>query len=231
MIPKIIHYCWFGGKPLPQEVKECMTSWKTFCPDYQIQEWNESNFDLRACPYVEQAYEAGMWAFVSDFARIKILFEVGGIYMDTDVELLKSIDPLLVNKAFMGFEAGLGVNSGLIAGSLPKLPIMEELINDYCRLEFVTNTGEYNLTTCVEYQTALLEKRGLLRENKIQVISDITIYTTEYFSPMSHVTGIIDITDKTYSIHKYEGTWAPQTGRKGNKLKWKYIRKYGVFLG
>lgn len=231
LIPKKIHFCWFGGKPLPPIVEECITSWRFFCPEYKIFEWNESNFDIRACPYVEQAYEAGMYAFVSDFARIKILFEHGGIYMDTDVELLKNLDPLLANKAFMGFEAGLGVNSGLIAGSIPKLPIIGELINEYQGLDFIKRKGEYNLTTCVHYQTALLEKHGLLRENRLQIVADITIYPIKYFSPMNHFTGIINIEEETYSIHKYEGTWAPETGRQGNKLKWRYVRKYGVFWG
>jgi hypothetical protein len=231
MIPKVIHYCWFGGNPFPEIVKECMDSWTKHCPDYQIIEWNESNFDVFSCPYTKQAYEAKMWAFVSDYARIKILYEKGGIYMDTDVELLKNLDPLLKNKAFMGFEAQLAVNSGLIAGSIAKLPIIGELVNEYHDFEFTRKDGSYNLTPCVEYQTNLLEKYGLLKENRIQVVEDLKIYPIEYFSPFNHITGSLNVKEETYSIHKFEGLWAPETGRHGTKLKWKYMNKYGVFWG
>ena len=231
MIPKVIHYCWFGGKPLPPVVKQCMDSWRKYCPDYQIKEWNESNFDVFSCPYTAQAYEAKMWAFVSDYARIKILYEQGGIYMDTDVELLKNIDPLLINKAFMGFEAQLGVNSGLIAGSEPKFRIIGELVEEYQNYQFTHQNGSYNLTSCVEYQTVLLQKYGLLKENRIQLVEGLVIYPIEYFSPFNHFTGALNIKEETYSIHRYEGSWAPETSRYGNKLKWKYMNKYGVFFG
>ncbi len=231
-LPKTIHFCWFGGNPLPEEAKLCLESWKKYCPDYQIVEWNEKNFDVFSCHYAAQAYEANMWAFVSDYARIKILYEQGGVYMDVDVELIKNIDPLLRDKAFMGFEAGLFVNSGLIAGSIPNLSIFRELINKYeKKYEFINSDGTLNLTPCVEYQTELLMKYGLKKENIIQVVEDMKIYPIEYFSPFNHYTGRLNITEETYSIHKYAGTWAPETGRYGNKLKWKYMNKYGVFWG
>jgi len=231
MIPKIIHYCWFGKNPIPSVVKVCMNSWRKYCPDYQIIEWNESNFDVFDCPYSTQAYEAKMWAFVSDYARIKILYEHGGIYMDTDVELLKNIDPLLDNKAFMGFETKLVVNSGLITGSEPKLPIMDKLIEEYQISKFKLEDGSLNLTSCVEYQTTLLQRYGLVKENKIQNVEGIKIYPIAYFSPLNHYTGAVNIKEETYSIHRYEGTWVSETTRYGYKLKWKYMNKYGLLVG
>lgn len=231
MIPKIIHYCWFGNNPLPPVVKLCMDSWEKYCPDYQIIEWNESNFDVFDCPYSAQAYEAKMWAFVSDYARIKILYEHGGIYMDTDVELLKNIDPLLNDRAFMGFETKLVVNSGLIAGSEAKLPILSELIEEYQHYIFKREDGSLNLTSCVEYQTALLQRHGLVKENRIQNVGGLKIYPIAYFSPLNHYTGAVNIREETYSIHRYEGTWVSETTRYGYKLKWKYMNKYGVLLG
>lgn len=231
MIPKVIHYCWFGKNPLPKIVVDCMNSWRKFCPDYKIVEWNESNFDISDCPYVAQAYQSKMWAFVSDYARIKILYENGGVYLDTDVELIKNIDPLLNDQAFMGFETKLGVNSGLIAGSVPKLSIFAELLEIYKNTLFINNDGSLNLTSCVEYQTNLLVQHGLIKENKIQYINEIKIYPIEYFSPLNHYTGIITLTPETYSIHRYEGTWASESIRYGYKLKWKYINKYGLHIG
>jgi hypothetical protein len=231
MIPKIINYCWFGGNPYPQILIDCLVSWKKFCPDYKIIEWNESNFDYSKCIYSKQAYEAKMWAFVSDYARLKIIFDFGGVYVDTDVEILKNIDSLLSNKAFMGFQDDLGINTGLIFGSIPKLPIIGELVKEYETLSFLDKDGKFNLTSCVSYQTNTLEGYGLIRENKIQWVEEIKIYPTEYFCPFNIYTGKLNITDLTYSFHKFDGSWAPETGRYGNKLKWKYMNKYGVFFG
>ena len=231
MIPKIINYCWFGGNPFPPVVKQCMDSWRKYCPDYQIKEWNESNFDLGSCRYAKQAYDDQMWAFVSDYARLKILFDFGGIYVDTDVEILRNLDPLLLNNAFMGFQDDLVVNTGLICGSIPKLSIIGELVREYETLEFINIDGKYNLTPCVDYQTRLLERYGLVRENRIQWVEGIKIFPTDYFCPFNIYTGKLKITDMTYSFHKFEGSWAPESGRHGNKLKWKYMNKYGVLLG
>ncbi len=231
MIDKTINYVWFGNNQMPDEALKCIDSWRQFCPDYKIVKWNESNFDFSECKYAAQAYQAKMWAFVSDYARIKILHDNGGIYMDVDVELVKNLDPLLVNKAFMGFEDGLFVNTGLIAGSEPRHHSLAELIDRYLGYEFVNVDGTLNLTPCVEYQTQLLVEKGLIRVNKTQVVDDIAIYPVDYFSPFNHRTGILEITKNTYSIHNYAGTWAPKTGRHGVKLLWKYRAKYGVFWG
>ena len=139
MIPKIIHYCWFGGKPLPKLAKKCIASWKKFCPDYEIKEWNESNFDLNSCTYVKEAYDSKKYAFVSDYARFWILHRYGGVYFDTDVELLKSIDDILADGAFMGVEnfvaeqnkAKISINPGLGIAAEPGMLIYQEILDFY----------------------------------------------------------------------------------------------------
>ena len=117
MIPKKIHYCWFGGNPLPELAIKCLESWKKYCPDYEIIEWNETNFNLDSCEYVREAYQAKKWAFVSDYARLKVVYDNGGIYLDTDVELIKSLDRLLKNKSFFGTETTGVVATGLGFGA------------------------------------------------------------------------------------------------------------------
>jgi hypothetical protein len=231
MIDKTINYVWLGNNQMPDEALKCIETWRKFCPEYKIVEWNESNLDFSDCKYAVQAYEAKMWAFVSDYARMKILRDNGGVYMDVDVELVKNIDRLLHHEAFMGFEDGLVVNTGLIAGSESNHRLFADLVDRYQTYEFVNFDGTLNLTPCVEYQTALLMENGLIKEDKIQVVDDITIYPMEYFSPFNHRTGILNVTENTYSIHNYAGTWAPETGRHGVKLLWKYRAKYGVFWG
>lgn len=230
MIPKVINYCWFGRGEKSDVIKFCIDSWKKFCPDFQIVEWNEDNFDFSICKYAKEAYEEKKWAFVADYARIKIMLDYGGIYMDTDVELIKNIDALLKNDAFMGFEEGLGINSGLIMGSIPNhefIKIQEELYRVY---SFKTNKG-YNTKTCVEYTTELLMSFGLIKENKIQTVKGVTIYPIDFFCPLNMKTGELKITENTYSIHKYEGSWASDEIRYGYHLKWIAYKKYGHFFG
>ena len=131
MIPKIIHYCWFGRNPKPELAVKCIKSWKKRCPDYEIIEWNEDNFDISSCPlYVRQAYEAKKWAFVSDYVRLKVVYDEGGVYLDTDVELKKGLDALLAYDAYFGFEDGTHVNTGLGFGAVKGAPILKEMMQD-----------------------------------------------------------------------------------------------------
>jgi len=231
MIPKTIHYCWFGGNPKSDVINQCIDSWKQLCPEYEIIEWNEENFDINICNYTKEAYGAKKWAFVSDYARIWILYNYGGVYLDTDVKLLKNLDDLLDNRAFMGVEAGGGVNTGLIVGSEKNINFFDELLCMYNKTSFVDSDGKLNLTSCVEYTTNILEKYGLSKDDKIQEIIGLTIYPMEYFSPLNHITGKVNITENSYSIHLYEGTWADDITRYGYKLKWKYIERFGEVLG
>lgn len=214
MIPKVIHYCWFGNKPLTKMSKKCIASWKKYCPDYIIQEWNEGNFDIESCEYVKEAYRAQKWAFVSDYARFKILYEHGGIYFDTDVELVKPIEEIICKGAFMGIEqvdssinGGIAVAPGLGLAVAPRHNLYKELVEMYKKLHFQNADGTYNLKTVVDYTTECLTCHGLKAEDSIQQIEEIFIYPKEYFNPCNMDTGKVVLTDKTVSIHHYAASW------------------------
>lgn len=171
MIPKVIHYCWFGGGTKPKLTEKCIQSWRIFCPDYQIVEWNENNYDISAAPlYVRQAYAAKKWAFVTDYARLQIIYENGGIYMDTDVELKKPLDDLLRYDAYFGFECGKTINTGLGFGAVIGLPLLDEMMNDYRNVVFINGDGSYNLKTCGDYNLKHFLSRGLVLNDQRQII-------------------------------------------------------------
>lgn len=215
MIPKKIHYCWFGGKPLPNSVKKCIKSWKKFCPDYEIIEWNESNYDVNKIPFIQQAYQAKKYAFVSDYVRLDIIYFEGGIYLDTDVELLKNLDPLLVNQCFLAMELPGLVNTGLGFGAQKGHWFIKENMDFYRKIDFDTN----NIITCVKITTDLLKKYDFSFDNSKQVVKDISIFPTEYFCPMNYQTKELKITDNTYSIHHYDATWQPMSMKFKSFLK------------
>lgn len=233
MIPKIIHYCWFGGKPLPQMALNCIESWKKYCPDYEIKEWNESNFDINELQYTKEAYEAKKYAFVADVARLKALYEFGGIYMDTDMELLKNIDDLMNNKFFLGFESAECVNLA-ICGSEAKSDILQEMLNYYKTHNFMLKNNQLNTTTIVKIMTNILVGRNLKLNGELQKIDDCAIYPTDYFYPKSLVTNTTKITDNTYAIHHYDGSWRSELETKiFEKRAWfidKFGNKFGKFL-
>ena len=231
MIPKIIHFCWFGDNPYPEIVEECMASWKKYCPDFEIRRWDESNFDLNSCEYAKEAYAAKKWAFVADYARVCILYNEGGIYLDTDVEILKPLNDLLNHDAFMGFEHGFGVNSGLIAGAIARIPVFKEHMELYENMTFKKENGTLNLKSCVEYTTEILKNYGLVLENRQQCVAGITIYPKEYFCPQNQYTGKVQITSKAYTLHKYIGTWADETVIYGKRLKTECLDSCGLFVG
>ena len=207
MIPKIIHYCWFGKKPLPEIAIKCKKSWEKFFPDYEIIEWNEDNFDLNSCAYVKEAYEEKKWAFVSDYARFKILYEYGGIYFDTDVEVIKNLDDILEKGAFIGREriaSSFPVNAGLGLAARPKMPIIEEILNNYEKSHFIQST---KMETVVERVTKILSVYGLSNENKYEVIKGMQIYPFDYFCPFDYNIGELNVTLNTRSIHWYDASW------------------------
>ena len=209
MIPKIIHYCWFGHNSKPLLAKKCLTSWKKYCPEYQIIEWNEDNFNIANCPlYVRQAYEEKKWAFVTDYVRLKVVFDNGGIYLDTDVELKRSIDRLLGNKAFFGFEDGVHINTGLGFGAEKGSPILRELMEDYAEIPFVLADGSYDTQPCPQRNTKIFLKHGLQQNDKMQVLKDdIKIYPSIYFCPISYSTGKYRRSLKTISVHWFAASW------------------------
>ena len=214
-IPKTIHYCWFGEKQLPELARKCLNSWKYFFPDYEIIEWNESNFDIHICPYVEEAYEMKKWAFVSDYARFWILYHYGGIYFDTDVEVIKSMEDVLQKGAFMACEAGheyfnnlgLGVAPGLGLGANSGLNLYREILDMYEQMHFRDANGNMNEQTVVDYTTSIMQKYGFRGSGEIEKVYDIIIYPPEYFCPMNYLTGKVTVTENTRSIHYYSGSW------------------------
>lgn len=207
MIPKIIHYCWFGGKPKPPLARKCLQSWSRFCPDYEIIEWNENNFDLSAAPlYVRQAYEAKRWAFVTDYVRLKALTELGGVYLDTDVELLKPLDGFLHHQAFAGFESLQGVQTGLLACQ-KGFPLFQRFLEHYHTASFLRSDGTADTTTNVAVLTALCRERGLRMDDTYQVVEGLAVYPREVFCPVDYDTLKLKKTRKTVVIHWFSGSW------------------------
>ncbi len=209
MIPKIIHYCWFGGNPLPELAQKCIDSWKKYCPNYEIKQWDETNFDVNCCEYVREAYEAKMWAFVSDYARFKILYENGGVYFDTDVELIKPIDDIVKNGSFMGLEEAskIYVATGLGLGAEKGLSLLEEILDDYYHSHFKLDENGAYKKTVVTRVTDIIIERGIIYPDKITEVAGITIYPPEYFCPLNYYTGEMKITENSRSIHHYMATW------------------------
>lgn len=212
-IPKIIHYCWFGRNPLPPLAIKCIESWKKYLPDYEIKEWNEDNFDVNIIPYTSEAYKAKKYAFVSDYVRFWILYKYGGLYFDTDVEVIKPMDDIIQRGAFMGFEMDSKDNkSGSIApglglGTLPKTNLYAELLKMYDGVHFNKEDGTLNQKTIVEYTTEVLIAKGLENKKGIQLIEGVYIYPSEYFCPIDIVTKRLHITKNTRTIHHYAASW------------------------
>lgn len=223
MIPKKIHYCWFGGNPKPKLAEKCIKSWKKFCHDYEIIEWNESNCPLDDMPlYVRQAYEAGKWAFVTDYVRLRIVYKHGGIYMDTDVEVIKPLDDLLYNKAYFGFEDDKYVNTGHGFGAEAGSEILKEIMSDYEDIPFVLEDGNFDKTPCPRRNTEAFLRCGLEQNNSMQTICEgILILPQEYFAPKNWLTGELIITENTYSVHHYDASWYTPEQQKARKKRLK----------
>lgn len=219
MLPKVIHYCWFGGNPLPELAIKCIESWGKYFPDYEIIEWNENNYDVHKIPYISQAYNAKKYAFVSDFARFDILYKHGGLYFDTDVEVIKSMDKIIEQGAFAGVEVPGKVAAGLGLASPAASPIYKEILDSYKKSSFIKENGQNDLTTVVTRVSDIFKKYGFTDENKIQKIADVTIYPVEYFCPKNYETGELNITENTYSIHHYDASWVDDFGKKVNQIK------------
>lgn len=227
MIPKIIHYFWFGNDHKPDIVVKCFKSWKMLATGYEIIEWNEQNFDVNCCDYTAQAYKAKKYAFVTDAARFMILYKYGGIYLDTDVELLKPLDPLLTHQMFMGFEDDCSIAPGLIIGAAPHDEIIHELGHKYEHRLFVKEDGCLDETTVCEITSAYLNKIGFQLNGNKQSIQDRVLYSREYFCPLDFKTGKEAITSNTFTFHHYAATWHDDIYR----IKLMHIRKLSRYLG
>lgn len=206
MIPKVIHYCWFGGNPLPEDAKKCLASWKKHCPEYEIIEWNESNFDVNSNCYIKEAYEAKKYAFVTDYVRLFVMYEYGGIYMDTDVELVKNLDDFLKNRAFSGFESSNSIPTGIMA-SEKHFKLFGDLLKYYENKHFLNDDGSYDTTTNTVTITQMCKKYGLVLNNKYQVIDGFALYPNDYFCPLENETGVLKKTENTVAIHWFAKTW------------------------
>ncbi len=210
-IPQCIHYCWFGRGPLPELALKCLASWKKYLPDYEIIEWNEDKFDINAVNYTREAYDAKKFAFVSDYARYWILYKYGGLYFDTDVEVIKPIDDIVAKGSFMGCES-LGddfalVNPGLGIGATAGHPFYKEMLDRYSNLHFIDSEGKLNLQTVVYYTTESLKEFGLRNIDAMQNVQDLWIYPKEYFCPKNYDTGVVNLTANTRTIHHYSASW------------------------
>lgn len=225
MIPKTIHYCWFGGNEKPELAKKCIASWVKFCPEYELREWNESNFSLESCPqYVRDAYAAKKYAYVTDYVRLWALHSCGGIYMDTDVELVRNPDGLLEETGIIGFENDQFVNSGQMLAAEAGHPILREMMDRYERIEFYKADGSMYLLGCPHVNTEVLVSHGLVRNGQEQTVAGFHVYPADWFNPLDSATGELVKTANTVSIHWYSMSWI-STWRRCRVKIMRYIRR------
>lgn len=227
IIPKVIHYCWFGGNEKDSLTKNCIASWKKYCPDFEIMEWNESNYNFSSNKYAKEAYEQRKWAFVTDYVRLDVIYQYGGIYFDCDVELIKRIDGLLKYNAFFGFEETANINTGSGFGAKKGYYVIQELLNDYKDIPFVQENGELDVTPCPVRNTITLEKIGLIRNNELQIIDNSIFLPTVYLCPIDFITGKCNITDQTLSIHHYNGSWLNEKDKNKRTLYKLFVKIFG----
>ena len=215
-IPKIIHYCWFGHGEYDEKIKNCMKTWEEVLPEYKVMRWDEDSFDLDSCTYVKQAYEKKRWAFVTDYVRFKMLREYGGIYMDTDMEILKPLDEFLDNEVFLSFKQlpkmATNTNHGLssaVIGAVKGNHYFDPIIEQLESRSYLTEDGQEDVTPIAKYLTDMLYEHGLAADNTLQKIDGIAIYPNEYLCPtlLSMATGEFVITENTYAVHHYAGSW------------------------
>lgn len=228
MIPKVIHYCWFGGNPIPKETLKYIETWKMFCPDYQIIQWNEKNFDINENQYCREAYNAKKWAFVSDYVRLRVLRDFGGIYMDADVEMCKNIDELLHYNAWSGFESDNSISTGTLA-SCKDGEWINYLLSYYDTKSFLDRNGNFDLTTNVVTITNMTkEKYGIRLDNSFQVFGDNNaIFPFDFFCAKNYVDGKIKKTNNTYTIHHFAGSWLTASRKIKTKIKFLLISCFG----
>ncbi|MEE3458421.1 MAG: glycosyltransferase [Candidatus Faecousia sp.] len=229
LIPKILHFCWFGGNEKPEIVQKCIRSWHSVLPEYQIIEWNEDNFDVRQIPYTAKAYDQKKYAFVSDYARLKILQEYGGIYVDTDVEVIRPLDSFLSEQMFCGFESRENVAPGLILGCVPNHPLLPTLMRFYLEHGFVDSYGVINTYSTVLNMTDVLRQIGLQPDSgSPQSLSDVTVYPKITFCPDEEARKRGVYTDETYTVHHYCGSWLrPADSSRVKRLSKNVLKRAG----
>lgn len=228
LIPKVIHYMWLGGKSLPDSLKYCIDLWKKVCPDYEIIEWNESNYDISKHPYMQQAYAKQAYGFVPDYARIDILYNYGGFYMDTDIELKKSLDELRYQEAFVGLEKWQVVNFGGCSGAVKGHPMVKKFLDARKNVYFLDQSGVQNKNTCGFYDTKVILDNGYKMDGTTQCLNGMNIYAYDFFHPYDYMSGINNETENTRSVHHFNGGWLDENMRMQNEItKHKYLKLYG----
>ena len=213
-IPKVIHYCWFGKGEMPALAEKCIKSWKKYCPDYKIICLNEDNFDITENRYAKEAYDAGKWAFVSDYVRLKVLYDEGGIYLDTDVELVKPLDDLIKEYGYMGFDDNGNISTGLGFACEKGNELIGALLSDYDDISFILPDGNYDLTPCPDRNTETMVRLGMNRNIKDQIFMGMHMLPEDYLCPMKYYTGKKIITENTYSIHHFCASWISKTAKR-----------------
>ena len=249
MIPKVIHYCWFGGGPLNELSEKCMASWKKLCPDYEIVRWDESNYDVTKTKYMRQAYEAKKWAFVSDCARLDIIYKHGGIYLDTDIELLQPLDRLLDRKGFLGIEGTKMINTGLGMGGEAGVELFRVLRDEYDTMDFQLPDGKLRMEPCTYIQTEVLKRRGYIPKDQAQQIDGVDILPSSVLVSGAWQYKAARTSKSAVAFHHGARTWLDEKDREmaqkdrafrmrfgkmggyllSNGLRvWRYWRKHGV---
>ncbi|WP_035797160.1 glycosyltransferase family 32 protein [Butyrivibrio sp. MB2005] len=231
-IPHTIHYFWMGGAPKPESFLKYLEGWRKFCPNFEIKEWNESNYDIHKHPYMEKAYNDKKWAFVSDYARLDVLYQYGGIYLDTDVEVLKDLSPLCEYKAFIGFENREIVNDGQGFGCAPGMPIFKEMLDCYDGeepYEIIDGIQEY--IESPKQRTKVLLRHGLKQDGSRQTVDGVEIFPIDYFCPLDYDTGRLRISQNTFSIHHFDESWHGKNTEFYAKIRQMLNRVLGVKLG
>jgi len=229
IIPKKIHYCWYGGQFLPKLAKRCLDSWSRHLPDYELKRWDESNTDLTANRYVREAYEAGKYAFVSDYMRLKVLYEEGGIYMDTDVEVVKNLDCFLVHRAFSGFESPLRVPTGIM-GAEKGHSWIQYLLKLYDKKGFIKEDGKYDTTPNTVLITKASLKQGLKLTNEQQMFNGVVIYPKKVFCPKDYDDYRYETSECTYTVHHFSGSWYSRETRWLMNFKIHIVKRFFPML-
>ncbi len=218
-IPKKIHYCWFGGSEIPKKNRVWMESWKKYCPDYEIIEWNETNYDVTKNQYMYDAFKAKKWGFVSDYARLDVIYQYGGIYLDTDVEIIKNLDELLYQDAFAGVDASKRISTGLGYGAVPHFHIIKELLDSYDHMQF----DHKNMPSCPMLNEEVFRKHNFVKNGNYQRFDGMTIYPEKVLSGKNAFTEIIAPTENTFAIHHYDGSWVSDENRiRGKEIRMLY---------
>lgn len=207
-IPRTIHYCWFGKGQMTDKEKQCIESWEKYCPEYELILWNEDNYDVRKNRYMSEAYDAGKWGFVSDYARLDIIYNYGGFYFDLDVELIQSIDWLRDFKAFFSYEYYGWINTGGGFGSVQYNWLVDRMRGVYDELRFINeDDGGYNMKSCPLYHTELIKELGMDTDGDIQIWNDMLFLPDDYFCPVNQYSALYELNDNTHGIHKFSCSW------------------------